>query len=105
ARGIDVNLIEHVINFDLPRVAEDYIHRIGRTGRAGSEGSAVSFVTSEDRSEWNAILKLLEKTGSSKPSIRDLRDAAPAANRPVRQPMPAKPTMQQQQQSRNPLPR
>jgi superfamily II DNA/RNA helicase len=48
ARGIDVASISHVINFDLPKVAEDYVHRIGRTGRAGASGTAISFVTSED---------------------------------------------------------
>ena len=42
ARGLDVNGISHVINFDLPRFAEDYVHRIGRTGRAGATGIAIS---------------------------------------------------------------
>jgi len=48
ARGIDVPAITHVFNFDLPRVAEDYVHRIGRTGRAGASGMAVSFVGRDD---------------------------------------------------------
>ncbi|MFZ5756893.1 MAG: DEAD/DEAH box helicase [Pseudomonadota bacterium] len=48
ARGIDVSGISHVINFDLPKFAEDYVHRIGRTGRAGAEGIAVSFVGRQD---------------------------------------------------------
>ena len=48
ARGIDVPAITHVFNFDLPRFAEDYVHRIGRTGRAGASGVAVSFVGRED---------------------------------------------------------
>ncbi len=48
ARGIDVSTITHVINYELPRVAEDYVHRIGRTGRAGASGQAVSFVGRED---------------------------------------------------------
>ena len=64
ARGIDVVNIQHVINYDLPQVAEDYIHRIGRTGRAGSEGCAVSFVTPEDRSQWRDITHLLKKGGT-----------------------------------------
>ncbi|CBS87699.1 DEAD/DEAH box helicase [Azospirillum lipoferum] len=49
ARGIDVRDITHVINFDLPRSAEDYVHRIGRTGRAGASGIAVSFASRADR--------------------------------------------------------
>ena len=44
ARGIDVNDVSHVINFDPPRVYEDYVHRIGRTGRAGKTGKALTFV-------------------------------------------------------------
>ena len=48
ARGIDVASISHVFNYDLPKVAEDYVHRIGRTGRAGATGTAISFVSSED---------------------------------------------------------
>lgn len=48
ARGIDVVSVSHVINFDLPRFAEDYVHRIGRTGRAGSVGTAISFALPDD---------------------------------------------------------
>ncbi|MXS85181.1 ATP-dependent helicase [Nitrosomonas sp. HPC101] len=48
ARGIDIADITHVINFDLPKFAEDYVHRIGRTGRAGASGTAVSFASSKD---------------------------------------------------------
>ncbi len=59
ARGLDIPLIEHVINYDLPQVPEDYIHRIGRTGRAGKEGSALTFLTPNDRSMWNSISKLI----------------------------------------------
>jgi ATP-dependent RNA helicase RhlE len=49
ARGIDVSGISHVINFDVPQYAEDYIHRIGRTGRAGASGSAVTFVANDEK--------------------------------------------------------
>jgi len=62
ARGLDVPHIEHVINYDLPQVAEDYIHRMGRTARAGAEGSSLSFITSNDREKWNAIERLLDPT-------------------------------------------
>ncbi len=60
ARGLDVPHIEHVINYDLPQVAEDYIHRMGRTARAGAAGSAVSFVASQDGRKWHAIECLLD---------------------------------------------
>ena len=64
ARGIDIPHIAHVINYDLPQVPEDYIHRIGRTARAGAEGEAVSFITPEDRQQWREISKLLERSGA-----------------------------------------
>ncbi len=57
ARGIDVEGITHVINFDFPPNAEDYVHRIGRTGRANQAGEAISFITSEDQ----GALRLLER--------------------------------------------
>ena len=59
-RGLDVPQIEHVINFDLPQVAEDFIHRIGRTARAGMSGSVVSFITPNDHLKWRAIQKILD---------------------------------------------
>ncbi len=60
ARGLDVPHVAHVINYDLPRVAEEYIHRIGRTARNGATGSAVAFVTPEDHKLWVAIQRLLD---------------------------------------------
>lgn len=57
ARGIDIQTITHVINFDLPRTTEDYVHRIGRTGRAGASGIALSFAASRDMS----IVRQIEK--------------------------------------------
>ena len=59
ARGLDIPLIQHVINYDLPQVPEDYIHRVGRTGRAGKEGSALTFITPNDRSMWNSINRMI----------------------------------------------
>ncbi len=69
ARGIDVNDIAHVINYDLPQQAEDYVHRIGRTGRAGLTGKAVSLVTPEDRGKWKDISFHLKRTGSVLPRM------------------------------------
>jgi superfamily II DNA/RNA helicase len=60
ARGLDIPLIKHVINYDLPQVPEDYIHRVGRTGRAGKEGSSLTFITPNDRSMWNSISRLID---------------------------------------------
>ena len=61
ARGIDIDALPHVVNYDLPHVSEDYVHRIGRTGRAGSTGEAVSFVSGEDRPLMAAIERLIDK--------------------------------------------
>ncbi len=55
ARGIDIDDVTHVINFDMPVEPESYVHRIGRTGRAGAAGQAISFCTPEERSELRAI--------------------------------------------------
>ena len=59
ARGLDVPHIQHVINFDLPLAAEDYVHRIGRTARAGAEGHSLAFVTPEEEFLWAKIHKLM----------------------------------------------
>lgn len=59
ARGIDVDDLTHVINYEIPNVPETYVHRIGRTGRAGSEGTAISFCDSEERAYIKDIQKLI----------------------------------------------
>ena len=59
ARGIDINLLPYVVNFDLPLVPEDYIHRIGRTARAGKEGTAISLVCADDFNLLSSIERLL----------------------------------------------
>ena len=82
ARGLDIEALPHVVNYDLPHVAEDYVHRIGRTGRAGAEGEAVSLVSHEDRSLMAAIERLMNRTVESRviegfePGNRGTRPAA-----------------------------
>ena len=75
ARGLDVDGISHVVNFDLPHVPEDYVHRIGRTARAGQDGDAISLVAPEERGQLAAIERLVGK------SIRreDIAGFTPAA--------------------------
>ncbi len=59
ARGLDIDQLPHVVNFDLPHVSEDYIHRIGRTGRAGATGQAISLVCADEAKELFAIERLI----------------------------------------------
>ena len=59
SRGLDVPHVAHVINYDLPQVPEDYIHRIGRTARAGAKGESLCFVTPQDGRKWHAIEQML----------------------------------------------
>jgi superfamily II DNA/RNA helicase len=58
ARGIDIDDVTHVVNFDVPEVPETYVHRIGRTARAGASGMALTFVEADERADWKAIIKL-----------------------------------------------
>ncbi len=60
ARGIDIDQLPFVINFDLPNIPETYIHRIGRTGRAGNEGVAISFCCKDEHQYWKDIQKLIK---------------------------------------------
>jgi ATP-dependent RNA helicase RhlE len=62
ARGIDIDQLSHVLNYELPNVPETYVHRIGRTGRAGASGIALSFCSSEERSYLKDIEKLIKKS-------------------------------------------
>jgi ATP-dependent RNA helicase RhlE len=61
ARGLDIAELPQVVNFDLPNVPEDYVHRIGRTGRAGAEGRAYSLVSADEIKQLNAIQQLIQK--------------------------------------------
>ena len=61
ARGIDIDQLPHVVNYELPNIAEDYVHRIGRTGRAGNEGEAVSLVCVDEHAYLSGIEKLIKR--------------------------------------------
>ncbi|WP_075590674.1 DEAD/DEAH box helicase [Labilibacter marinus] len=62
ARGLDIPLLPHVVNFELPNVPEDYVHRIGRTGRAGANGEAISLVSHDEMDYLKGIERLLKQT-------------------------------------------
>ncbi|WP_042274252.1 DEAD/DEAH box helicase [[Clostridium] dakarense] len=74
ARGIDIDELSHVINYDLPEVSETYVHRIGRTGRAGKSGVAISFCSMEERDLHKSIEKLIKK------QIRVVKDHSQSAS-------------------------
>ncbi|HEX6411897.1 MAG TPA: DEAD/DEAH box helicase [Burkholderiales bacterium] len=102
ARGLDIEALPHVINYDLPHVAEDYVHRIGRTGRAGAEGEAVSLVTPEDGPLMTAIERLMSK----QVEVREIEGFEPGirgqgANSP-RPPRDHQPRQRQQRPQRRP---
>ncbi len=85
ARGIDIDGITHVVNFDMPVEAESYVHRIGRTGRAGAEGIALSFCTQDEYDELKAIERLI---GHAIPAMnqRPQMDRAASQSRPAGRP-------------------
>jgi ATP-dependent RNA helicase RhlE len=99
ARGIDINELPHVVNFELPNVAEDYVHRIGRTGRAGAEGDAVSLVCVDEAKLLTGIERLVKRDLPSQviagfepdPSIK----AEPIKNGRGSEPRGTKPTRNQ----------
>ncbi len=78
ARGLDIVELPHVVNYELPHVPEDYVHRIGRTGRAGAEGQAVSLVSRDERDRQRAIERVL---GRSIPEITPDAEALAAMQR------------------------
>jgi len=74
ARGIDIDDIELVINYDVPHDAEDYVHRIGRTARAGAEGAAITLVSEKDQPEFMRIERFLGKEVEKRPIPKELGD-------------------------------
>ncbi len=88
ARGIDVDGVTHVVNFDMPDVPENYVHRIGRTARAGAEGNAIAFCAPEERDELKAVERLIRFRITVKPVPAGIahpapEPAAPQGPRPV----------------------
>lgn len=77
ARGIDVDGVSHVVNFELPNVPEVYVHRIGRTARAGTEGVAISFCDAEERDLLRAIEKLIGRRFDAMPETEQSTSATP----------------------------
>jgi ATP-dependent RNA helicase RhlE len=96
ARGIDIDDITHVVNFDVPEVPETYVHRIGRTARAGASGMALTFVEVEERADWKNILKLTRQDipvveGHPFESRVPVTAAPPPSQGPTRSPRPHNP--------------
>ncbi|MES1954551.1 DEAD/DEAH box helicase [Salinisphaera hydrothermalis] len=100
ARGIDIDALPHVVNYELPTVPEDYVHRIGRTGRAGAEGEALSLVGPDERKNLKGIEKLIgQQIDRFQPEGIDLRaphaaddDEDDRGSRPPRRPAKSKPS-------------
>jgi ATP-dependent RNA helicase RhlE len=100
ARGLDIEQLPHVVNFELPNVPEDYVHRIGRTGRAGATGEAISLVSAEERKLQLDIERLLKRKLELQPVPhfeRSERKTAPVLDDALRRPQP-----QRTQQPRRP---
>jgi ATP-dependent RNA helicase RhlE len=84
ARGIDIDQLPHVINYELPNVPEDYVHRIGRTGRAGSSGDAISLVCIDEHEYLSSIEKLI-KTDIQKVWLKDFKPDPSIKAEPINQ--------------------
>ena len=77
ARGIDVDHVSHVVNYDVPRDAESYVHRIGRTARAGAAGSAITFCENEERAFLGGIERLIQQKLVVREDVHGLTEAEP----------------------------
>ncbi|ABR55521.1 DEAD/DEAH box helicase domain protein [Methanococcus vannielii SB] len=83
ARGIDINELTHVVNYDLPQNPESYVHRIGRTGRAGKQGYAITFVEPSEFRKFKYILKIA-KTEIRREEVPDIKDVIGAKRRKIK---------------------
>jgi ATP-dependent RNA helicase RhlE len=92
ARGIDVDGISHVVNYDFPMHAEDYVHRIGRTGRAQAIGDAISFITDEDRAALRSLERFIGRGIVRKHPEGFVPKVLPPAPRPQQPQRPQRPS-------------
>src|SRR5690554_3441247 len=76
ARGLDIPLLPHVINFELPNISEDYVYRIGRTGRAGASGEAISLVSADETTYLRDIEKLIGERSEERRVGKECRSSA-----------------------------
>lgn len=101
ARGIDIALLPHVVNYELPRVPADYVHRIGRTGRAGEEGQAISLVSHDEYDALRSIEKLTGKV-IKREQIAGFEAAEVAPPMPLEPPRAPRPPRRNPNQARKP---
>jgi ATP-dependent RNA helicase RhlE len=102
SRGLDIEELPHVVNYELPSVPEDYVHRIGRTGRAGSEGEAISLVSPDEAPLLADIEKLLKRKLERAPVPEfERRASTPVEPRPQMQARPRAEMQPRRQQSRD----
>ena len=104
ARGIDIALLPHVVNYELPRSPADYVHRIGRTGRAGEEGQAISLVSHDEVSALRLVEKLIGSAIRREQVVGfEASDVAPPMPpEPPRAPRPSRPSNQARKPSSGP---
>lgn len=85
SRGLDVEGVRMVVNYDCPKTIENYVHRAGRTGRAGNKGTAVTFITSGDEGLFYDLVTYLKANGQSIPRELEEHPAAAAKIKPTDQ--------------------
>ena len=107
ARGLDIEQLPHVVNYELPNVPEDYVHRIGRTGRAGASGEAISLVSSEERKLLLDIERLMKRKVDvlAVPQFERSERKAAEPSDDARRQQPRPQQQRRPQQGNNPRPR
>jgi ATP-dependent RNA helicase RhlE len=104
ARGIDVDGVSHVVNYDMPNVPESYVHRIGRTARAGAEGIAISFCDGEERAYLRDIERLIRMSIPATDVRGEPQIAEPQSQQPRSQPSRSQRTRPQHARPKNAKP-